>query len=56
MILQALKGAGGMEYLMAQAADNPTAFLTLVGKVLPLDTNMHHSGNIGVIKYPGLDD
>lgn len=39
MILTALEGAhpdGSIAYLRAQASANPTAFLTLVGKVLPL--------------------
>lgn len=36
MILKALSDVGGVAYLKARAADNPTAFLTLVGKVLPL--------------------
>jgi hypothetical protein len=36
MILQALDNSGGVSYLTTQAKDNPTAFLTLVGKVLPL--------------------
>lgn len=36
MILRALHGVGGEEYLMAQAGENPAAFLTLIGKVLPL--------------------
>ena len=36
MILGALDDAGGQEYLVKQADENPTAFLTLVGKVLPL--------------------
>lgn len=39
MILQALNEAhedGGIEYLKEQAGKNPAAFLTLVGKVLPL--------------------
>lgn len=36
MILGALDDAGGQEYLAARAKDNPAAFLTLVGKVLPL--------------------
>lgn len=38
MILGALDKAGGMDYLAAKAADPRTAsaFLTLVGKVLPL--------------------
>lgn len=38
MILEALEGAGGVEYLIQCAQDQKTAgaFLTLVGKVLPL--------------------
>lgn len=36
MILAALDKAGGIEYLVKQSEENPTAFLTLVGKVLPL--------------------
>lgn len=36
MILQALDKAGGVEYLERQAAENPGPFLTLVGKVLPM--------------------
>ena len=36
MILQALDQKGGMDYLAKQADENPTAFLTLLGKVLPL--------------------
>ena len=36
MILGALAAAGGLSYLQAQAGSNPNAFLTLVGKVLPL--------------------
>ena len=36
MILGALAKAGGEAYLHQQATKNPTAFLTLVGRVLPL--------------------
>lgn len=36
MILKALAQAGGEIYLLEQSKKNPTAFLTLVGKVLPL--------------------
>jgi len=36
MILAALDKAGGVNYLAEQADKNPSAFLTLVGKVLPL--------------------
>ncbi len=36
MVLQALANVGGVAYLETQARDQPNAFLTLVGKVLPL--------------------
>jgi hypothetical protein len=36
MILQALANAGGATYLTEQSTKNPTAFMTLVGRVLPL--------------------
>lgn len=36
MILGALDKAGGEDYLLKQAQENPTAFLTLIGKVLPM--------------------
>ena len=39
MILQALTMAGGAQYLLEQSAKNPTAFMALVGKVLPLQVN-----------------
>lgn len=35
MVLTALNDAGGAEYLRKQADANPSAFLTLVGKLLP---------------------
>jgi hypothetical protein len=35
MILCALDAAGGEDYLVRQASENPTAFLSLVGRVLP---------------------
>lgn len=36
MILAALDKAGGIEYLVTQARSNPSAFMTLIGKVLPM--------------------
>ena len=36
LVLQALDSAGGSDYLLAQSEANPVAFMTLVGKVLPL--------------------
>jgi hypothetical protein len=35
MILGALDAAGGLDYLTRQAKKNPTAFLSLLGRVLP---------------------
>lgn len=39
MILDALEQAGGVSYLVEQAKEKPVAFMTLVGKVLPLQVN-----------------
>lgn len=39
LILAALEGVGGQAYLERQAEQNPAAFLTLLGKVLPLQVN-----------------
>lgn len=36
MILAALDKAGGPEYLLRQSKENPVAFMSLVGKVLPM--------------------
>lgn len=36
MILEALQNKGGVKYLEEQAVSNPNAFMSLVGKVLPL--------------------
>jgi len=36
MILGALDKAGGQKYLQEQANKNPGAFLTLIGKILPM--------------------
>lgn len=56
MILGALGKAGGIDYLLAQAHENPNAFLTLVGKVLPLDVNAKHEGKIvAQVVFKGLN-
>ncbi len=44
MILAALDEVGGSTYLQTQANANPTAFLTLVGKVLPLQVTGPNDG------------
>ncbi|HEV8407330.1 MAG TPA: hypothetical protein VGQ34_05290 [Sphingomicrobium sp.] len=39
MVVKALSEAGGVAYLKRQAEKNPAAFLTLVGKVIPLQVS-----------------
>lgn len=48
MILEALDGAGGVAYLIERAQDPRTAsaFLTLVGKVLPLQVTGENGGAV----------
>ena len=56
MVIAALNEAGGTAYLVEQSAKNPTAFLTLVGKVLPLDVNANLSGSVGLLPTAVVDD
>lgn len=57
MILTALDKSGGVDYLVTQADENPNAFLTLVGKVLPLQVDAAHSGEIVArVVFKGLND
>jgi hypothetical protein len=42
MILAAFDEAGGVDYLVKQAHSNPTVFLALVAKVLPLQVRAEH--------------
>ena len=49
MILGALDDAGGQAYLTAQASENPTAFLSLIGKVLPSEVKNDVSGTLFVV-------
>jgi hypothetical protein len=52
MILEALAQKGGADYLARQADENPAAFLTLVGKVLPLQVTGSSGGAIEVTWLP----
>ena len=45
MVITALSEVGGVTYLVEQARANPTAFMTLIGKVIPLQVN--HADNEG---------
>jgi NAD(P)-dependent dehydrogenase (short-subunit alcohol dehydrogenase family) len=46
MIAEALNRAGGVNYLVKQADKNPKAFMSLVGRIVPLHINADHSGSI----------
>lgn len=52
MILQALdeQPGGGVAYLKMQATDNPNAFLSLLGKVLPMQVTGEGGGPIKVTR------
>jgi len=54
MILGALDKAGGEEYLQRQADDNPNAFLSLIGRVLPTELKANVEGNITVNVITGV--
>lgn len=52
MILEALEGAGGVDYLIGCARDPKTAaaFLGLVGKVLPLQVTGEGGGPLQIAR------
>lgn len=48
MILGALSDVGGQAYLVKQAQKNPATFMTLLGKVLPMQVTGEGGGPIQV--------
>jgi hypothetical protein len=54
MILGALAGAGGEAYLQRQADENPGAFLTLIGKVLPMQVTGGEGGPVRIEVVTGV--
>ena len=46
MILEALDNKGGATYLQEQADKNPTAFMSLLGKVLPKELTGAGGGDL----------
>ena len=56
MILGALSDVGGRWYLAARASDTPAAFLTLIGKVLPMQITGEGGGPVFVITGVDRDD
>ena len=57
MILAALEGVGGVDYLMDCARDEKSrsAFLALVGKVLPLQVTGDGGGPVGLAIHVNFD-
>jgi hypothetical protein len=54
MILGALAGAGGEAYLQRQADENPGAFLSLIGKVLPMQVTGGEGGPVRIEVVTGV--
>lgn len=50
MVLTALSEAGGVDYLVRQADENPTAFMTLLGKLITKEVDKKVEGV--VINWP----
>ena len=46
----AFNGVGGHEYLMRQAEENPQAFLTLLGKIIPAQVQQEISNPDGSLR------
>lgn len=56
MVLKALQDSGGVKYLAQQAKTNPTAFLTLVGKIVPKEvTGPNGEALFGKIRFIGVE-
>lgn len=58
MILTALSNKGGAAYLERQADENPVAFMSLVGKVLPMQVTGENGGPLRTsleIRFVGSD-
>lgn len=49
MILDALEAAGGVDYLRLQAKENPSAFLSLVGRIVPGEVKAEIGGNVTIV-------
>jgi hypothetical protein len=55
MIIGALDQAGGQDYLARQAEESPGAFLTLVGKVLPMQVTGPDDAPLQIVVRYGAD-
>ena len=52
MILEAFDRAGGPDYLVARSQDQPVAFMSLLGRVLPMQVTGDGAGiTINIVKH-----
>lgn len=58
MICHALDGVGGVEYLKRQAEENPNAFMSLLGRVLPIQAQISdpNGGPVRFVVYDRMED
>ena len=49
MIVEALDGVGGVEYLQQTALSHPAAFLSLIGKVMPIQVMGEGGGPVQTV-------
>lgn len=49
MIVDALDGVGGVDYLMETARSHPAAFLSLIGKVMPVQLTGENGGPVQTV-------
>jgi hypothetical protein len=61
MIVDALHGVGGVEYLQQAAKSHPAAFLSLIGKVMPIQLTgegggaIEHGVTLNIIGVPSTN-
>jgi hypothetical protein len=49
MVLASLSEAGGMEYLLRQSKENPSAYMTLLSKIIPMQVTGEGGGPIVIV-------
>lgn len=53
-IEKAFNQAGGVEYLVTLARDDPRTFIPLLAKIIPSEVNATHSGGLTLIVDTGI--
>jgi hypothetical protein len=55
LIVTALDGVGGVDYLQRVAESHPAAFLSLIGKTMPLQVTGDGGGPVGLSVHVAFD-